>query len=190
MLILAGKTCSGKSTIQNILIKEHGFKKIITYTTRPKRPKEKDGESYWFITKEEFKEKIDEGFFAEWKVYGSDSEWWYYGTSVKDLENSDDKTVIVLSPYGVKDVLECVEGNSAVAYIYANNKTIKQRLIKRGDNESEAKRRIKADNEDFKGFELVSDRIFYNNYDSNLDNIVNDILVWFDLMCINQSSHK
>lgn len=35
MLVLMGKTCSGKDTICNGLIKDYGFKRVITYTTRP-----------------------------------------------------------------------------------------------------------------------------------------------------------
>lgn len=39
MLILLGKTASGKDTVLNKLVREHGYKKIVTYTTRPKRKK-------------------------------------------------------------------------------------------------------------------------------------------------------
>ena len=37
MLIILGKTASGKNTIVNKLVKNYGFKQLVTYTTRPKR---------------------------------------------------------------------------------------------------------------------------------------------------------
>ena len=60
-------------------------------------------------------------------------------------------------------------------YIYANNKTIRTRLSKRGDKKEEADRRIKQDNEDFKGAELLADRIFYNNEGKNIEDLVDEI---------------
>ena len=68
MLLLCGKTCTGKSTIQKELIKI-GMKSVIPYTTRPLRGGEIDGEEYHFITQTEFLEKEAQGFFAETKSY-------------------------------------------------------------------------------------------------------------------------
>ena len=49
----------------------------ISFTTRKPRSKEKNGQSYYFISKEEFQKKIDEGDFLESaEVFGN-----YYGTS-------------------------------------------------------------------------------------------------------------
>ena len=55
MIILCGKTASGKSTIAKKIeeINSSGMKQIITYTSRPPREGEVDGEDYYFITEEE-----------------------------------------------------------------------------------------------------------------------------------------
>ena len=50
MLLLTGKTCSGKDTIKKELIKM-GMESVITYTTRPPRKKEIDKMSYHFVIK-------------------------------------------------------------------------------------------------------------------------------------------
>ena len=60
-------------------------------------------------------------------------------------------------------------------YIYANNKTIRSRLSKRGDKKEEADRRIKQDNKDFKDAEFLADRIFYNNEDKDISDLVDEI---------------
>ena len=56
MLILVGKSSSGKDTIQKELIKL-GYTPIVNYTTRPPRIGEVDGIAYHFVTQEEFLEK-------------------------------------------------------------------------------------------------------------------------------------
>ena len=55
----------------------------VSYTTRPRRPGEKDGKDYYFITEEAFKDKLDRGEFAEWEEnYG-----YLYGTSSKTMKD-------------------------------------------------------------------------------------------------------
>ena len=45
---------------------------------------------------EEFNQKIEEGFFAEYQSYNTEFGVWNYGTALDDLENSDDKSVIIM----------------------------------------------------------------------------------------------
>ena len=176
ILIIIGRTCSGKDTVVNKLVKEQGFKKLITYTSRPKRKGEKNGITYHYILENEFKQKINEGFFAEWKTYNTEFGIWYYGTALADFGKADDKTVIILTPDGYRDVKYKLPANSKAIYIYANNATIKKRLIKRGDDEKEAQRRLEHDIEDFKGIENEVDKIIYNNFDDDINNVVDKII--------------
>ena len=177
ILILIGKTSSGKTLIKEKLI-ENGFTGITTYTSRPMRKGEKQDVTYHFISEEDFKQKINEGFFAEWKSYITVDGVWYYGTSLEDLENTDDKSVIILTPYGYRDVANKLSKKPISIYIYANNPTIKKRLLKRGDDNNEAQRRLEHDNEDFKGIENEVDRIVYNNDGTNINKVVQKILVF------------
>ena len=176
MVIILGKTCSGKDTIVNNLIDLHGFKKIVTSTTRPMRKGEKQDVTYHFLSEEDFKQKIDEGYFVEYKTYDTEFGEWYYGTSLEDLENADDKSVIILTPDGYRDVVKKLSNRPTAIYIYANNATIKKRLLKRGDNPNEAQRRLEHDNEDFKCIENEVDRIVYNNDGTNINEVVQKIL--------------
>ena len=175
ILILIGKTSSGKTLIKEKLI-EKGFSGITTYTSRPMRKGEKQDVTYHFISEEDFKQKINEGFFAEWKSYITSDGVWYYGTALDDLENADDKSVIILTPDGYRDVTNKLSKKPISIYIYANNATIKKRLLKRGDNPNEAQRRLEHDNEDFKGIENEVDRIVYNNYGTNINEVIKKIL--------------
>ena len=83
---------------------EKGYSRIVRYSTRPKRKGEKQDITYHFISDEEFKYKIDEGFFAEWKSYITNEGVWYYGSSLEDIENADNKSVIILFRQGYRDI--------------------------------------------------------------------------------------
>lgn len=173
MIVLIGKTCSGKTTIANELMKS-GFHKIITTTSRGIRENEAQDIDYHFVPNDKFIEKIKNNEFVEWKSYNTVNDVWYYGTTYDELQQSDDKSVLIITPRGLKELLD--KGyNITSIYIYANNNTIKKRLIDRGDSKDEAERRLLSDNEEFKHAEKLVDRIFYNNSTDNINDVVNKI---------------
>ena len=172
LYIIVGKTASGKTTIVNRL-RNHGFQIIDTYTTRPFRK----GDTYHFISNKEFENKIQEGFFAEWKLYDTIFGKWYYGTPINEIKKSKiENKIIILTPKGVFDIVKENPGlYYRLLYIYANDDTIYQRLYERGDNKEEVERRIKSDNGEFVGIESFVDKIFYNNSNVSIDKIVSQI---------------
>lgn len=160
MLLLLGKTATGKDTIQKELIKI-GMKSVVSYTTRPPRPGEVDGVTYHFITQEEFLNKYHNGFFAETTSYNvATGETWYYGSAVEDLT---DEKVIIVNPYGLRQLKNIPSLNPIAFYITAGEETIWNRLRERGDNAVEARRRLNADNEDFANIENNVDFSFSND---------------------------
>ena len=154
-----GRSNTGKSEIVKAIQQQQHFNKITTFTTRPRRTGEVDKEDYFFITKEEFLQKIDEGFFAEWEKFATVEGDWYYG-SAKESYSGDG--VIILSPSGVKAVLEKLH-NITVVLIDADDEVIKTRQRLRGDNPKESERRFVQDIIDFKGMEDYADFIIMNN---------------------------
>lgn len=187
MLVLIGKSTSGKDTIKNKLIAKHGFHGLTTYTSRPMRTGEIPDVTYHYISDEEFKQKIEDGFFAEHKTYlakiNEDTyEKWYYGTALEDLQNADENTVVILTPEGVRDILK-YNLDMKVIWIYANQSTIDKRMaerVKRGQaNQSENERRQIKDHKDFKVADCLADKIVYNNYDYDLDEVIQKILGYY-----------
>lgn len=179
LLILLGKTCSGKDAIAKELVMKHGFYRIATTTSRPMRKGEKQDVDYHFVTEDEFKEKINDGCFIEYKTYDTTSGKWYYGTTYESLNNIDDngKYVIILTPDGYKELVEKLSIYHKSIYVYANNSTIVNRLKKRKDKNDSIRRRLEHDNEDFKGVETIVDKIVYNNDKDNLDYVIEKIIM-------------
>ena len=189
ILVICGKTASGKNLVRDILVEKYNYNPIITYTSRPPRKGEKQDITYHFISTDEFIEKINNGFFAEWKDYVTNDGIWYYGTALDDCMNASDKDVIILTPDGVRD-LKNNDVNLIAVYLYSNLKTIRHRLEFRGDDEKEVERRISSDIKDFKDAEMLADRIVYNNLNDNIDNVVENVLYWYEKILKEKRNEK
>ena len=87
MLIVSAPSGSGKSTIVNWLMKEHPELNLyfsISCTSRAPRGTEQNGVEYFFLTPEEFRQRIDNSEFLEYEeVYENR----FYGTLKQQVEN-------------------------------------------------------------------------------------------------------
>ena len=190
LTIIMGKTCSGKNAVVSEL-KKRGWSQIVTYTSRPKRRGEKNGREYWYISEEDFSNKIESGYFAEWKSYNVNGKTWYYGSPVDEILNAslDDKNnVIILTPQGVVDVLAILKRHISnyqinIIYLYSNHNTILQRLKSRKDKNDSIERRMKADDKDFANATTLANKIVYNNTSDSISSVVNKIITYVSLKC-------
>jgi len=80
--IISAPSGTGKTTISRKLVSGiPSLELSISHTTRKKRPRENNGDHYWFITKEEFTQMIDSNVMLEWaEIFGQ-----RYGTSYHEL---------------------------------------------------------------------------------------------------------
>ena len=76
ILVVSGPAGSGKSTVNRFIRENEDYVFSISRTTRYMRPGEVDGEDYYFVTKDFFKEKIEENDFLEHAEYCGE----FYGT--------------------------------------------------------------------------------------------------------------
>ena len=63
MILICGKTGTGKTEVQDQLVKM-GYERIVTYTTRPKRKGEINGIHYHFVSQTEFQFLENDCFFV------------------------------------------------------------------------------------------------------------------------------
>lgn len=160
MIVICGKSGSGKDTIAKELL-GLGVQRVITYTTRPRRSGEMDGETYHFISDDKFQSLLEDGFFIETTKYNvATGEVWRYGTPFNGL--SKDKFV-VMNPDGVKSILKHPEYNPIVFYMYTDDVLRMKRLADRGDMPDEVRRRKIADEKDFADIDQYYDFIVPNH---------------------------
>lgn len=156
IIILLGKSASGKDTVANYLCDKYNYNKIITWTTRKPRNNEKNGIDYYFTNKNIFTDMILHKELIEYRIYNTlfnnIPETIYYGLH-KENNNIDlsKKNVLILDYKGCLNSLQYFGASQCkVVYIDCPDDIREQRARKRGSfDKSEWDRRIKADNKDF-----------------------------------------
>jgi guanylate kinase len=123
-------------------MERRGYKRIISYTTRPKRDNEQYDIDYHYISKEEFLEKKSQGFFAEHTIYRG----WFYGISQQECI---DDAVAVIEPIGFRRLQKNKDLNITSFFIKTSDRTRMIRMLQRGDDIMEAIRRLFSDQGSF-----------------------------------------
>ncbi len=85
MYVMSSPSGAGKTTITRVLLKNNPDIKIsVSATTRPRRAGEVQGQDYYFVSPEEFREMVDNGDMLEYaKVFDH-----YYGTPKEQVETA------------------------------------------------------------------------------------------------------
>ena len=132
LFIISGPSGAGEDSVIEGLKKKFDIEKIITTTTRPIRPTEKNGREYYFIDKEEFKKKIANQEFFEWAK--EDNGQLYGGTlaEVERVKNSD-KIGIWKIEYQGAITAKTIEPTAISIFIYIPIELIEKRLKNRGN---------------------------------------------------------
>ena len=141
MIYITGKSGSGKDTVADYLAEHYGFNRVLRDSTRRKRSE--DDNACNFIPDALFDDNLAYGKYLEHEEYKkADGEVVKYGTRKEEWKDND---LIVAS---VNTINSIAQKDDIIIYLYADYKTILNRLINRGDDNKEIKRRMKADDLD------------------------------------------
>jgi guanylate kinase len=169
IVCLVGKSAAGKDSIAYLLSRQPGWHSVVSCTTRPKRDYEIDGKHYYFLTNEEFAQKVVNGDMLE-VTYFND---WHYGTMKSDL--IDGINVGVWNPEGYDCLRETVKFDKDVKlmayYIQCDDKTRLLRSLNREKHPDvhEIVRRFQADEEDFEWLDNDDEiEVLWNEKDSDM----------------------
>jgi len=148
-IVVSAPSGTGKtSIIREVLKMCPNLLFSVSSTTRPRRPGEKDGKDYYFISEEAFRDKVDRGEFAEWEEnYG-----YLYGTSSKTMKELFDSLqkgfdlVLDLDWRGAKKLKRNYPGGVFVFILPPSIRELERRLRGRGAESKQDidKRMVKA----------------------------------------------
>ena len=141
IFIISGPSGSGQDSVINGLKEKISLDKIITTTTRKMRPEDTEGISYYFISKEEFKRKIQNGDFFEYVIEDNGN---YYGGTYAELERAKKSTQPVIWKIDYKGVLTAkkILPEAKSILIYIPIELIESRLKRRGESNKTIKDRL------------------------------------------------
>lgn len=143
-IILAGPGASGKDYMRKLL-ESRGFHYAVSYTTRPPRPGEVNGQDYFFITAEDCERmKRHDEFYEAIEFNG-----WTYGTSREQFDEDD---VFIMTPSGIAHISPEERKNCFIMYFDIPEDIRRERLAKREMPGDTLERRLVADRELFADF--------------------------------------
>lgn len=133
IVTLTGPSGSGKTTLANELTTGHGFKNIVSHTTRSPRTGEVDGQDYYFVTEQQFDHMVSKSEFIECVIFNGVS----YGVSTLEIEKAhcnDSVPVLVVEPHGLLQIdTYCKTHGITLVSVYVNGpiQTLVERILTR-----------------------------------------------------------
>jgi guanylate kinase len=149
VVVISGPSGVGKGTICRELVRRLDNAYLsVSVTTRPRAKNEVDGKDYWFISREEFERRIDQGAFLEYaEVFGN-----YYGTPKDKIDQALSRGRIVILEIDVQGGRQTKQAFPDARMIFIlppQDQALQQRLSGRGrDDAATMQRRLeKAEQE-------------------------------------------
>ena len=132
LIVLTGPSGVGKDTVlRELFALDPSLAYCVSYTTRPPRPEEVEGVSYYFVDEPTFRAMIDRGEFFEWSTVYGELKGRTYESVNKAIASGKD-TVIKIDVQGAEKVRRRI--GAAGTYIYLlppSVEALEQRLIER-----------------------------------------------------------
>lgn len=165
IFIISAPSGSGKSTLVNALMNRVPHLMFsISYTTRPPRGTERDGEQYYFVSRPEFERRVAAGEFLEWaEVFGN-----YYGTHCSEIDRAaaaGADLVLDIDVQGARQLKEKVPDSISIFVLAPSRAELEQRLRSRSqDAEEVIQRRLREAAEEIRNwprydYVLVNDEV-------------------------------
>ena len=139
LIIFSAPSGSGKSTIINYLLQQNlNLHFSISATSRAPRGTEQNGVEYYFLTPEEFRNRIEAGDFLEYEEVYTDK---YYGTLKSEVErilNNGDNVIFDVDVVGGCNIKKFYGEQALSVFIQPPSvEELRKRLVGRGTDTAE-----------------------------------------------------
>ena len=174
IVIVSGPSGVGKSTICKEVVKRlNDVSLSVSVTTRPRSQSEIDGRDYWFISKEQFEERIEKGLLLEHaEVFGQ-----LYGTPKDKVDESlqvGKDIVLEIDVKGAKQTKLAYPDAVMIFILAPSQKELVERMSLRGrENAAETEKRL-----DGAGSEIAAAWQYYEHMviNDDLEQAVNEVV--------------
>ena len=165
LIVVSGLSGAGKGTLMKELVRTYeNYALSVSMTTRSPRPGEEEGKEYFFVSEEEFKEKLEQDGLIEYANYCGH----YYGTPREYVERQLEKGKDVILEIEIQGALKIKEKFPTALLIFVmppDAAELKKRLEGRGTESPEViAQRICRAREEAVGIEeydflIINDRL-------------------------------
>lgn len=149
LVVISGPSGSGKDTIVNKLLTRRANTEVsVSATSRAMRPGEKEGENYYYLTVDEFKNKIENGEILEYTCFCGN----YYGTPKSEVDKRAEKkitTILVIEVEGAQNIKQMYPECTTIFVQPPSYEELRRRLYSRNTDSPEAiEKRLKRATEE------------------------------------------
>ncbi len=143
LILLTGPSGVGKGTLLQALRQRHPDLPVsVSATTRPPRPGEVEGKNYYFVTRDQFQDLIDQGALLEWAEFAGN----YYGTPrapVMEKLTAGQGVILEIELEGARQVRQTFPESLQVFVLPPSLAELEHRIRQRGqDSEAAIARRL------------------------------------------------
>jgi guanylate kinase len=173
VFIISAPSGSGKSTLtRQLLERVPGLRFSVSYTTRPPRGQERDGQDYFFISRAEFQARAARGEFLEYaEVFGN-----YYGTHVSELEKASAGSVdlvLDIDVQGARQLKQRIPEAVSIFVLAPSREVLEQRLRTRSqDSEAVIERRLREAAEEIRNYSQYDYVLVNHEVEPSVDNLM------------------
>ncbi|MBA2943053.1 guanylate kinase [Paenibacillus sp. CGMCC 1.16610] len=160
IFVFTGPHGAGRKTVAEMSGSTLGMKQVISYTTRPPRATEEDGQDYHFISPAQFVQAQANGEFIEVSTVNDH----LYGIKSADIEQMFEHSgsiYLILNRFGAETLKKHYGDHVVLVFIYAQRNILEERMRESGDSE-EIIQKYLSYYEDELAFRDQCDHVFEN----------------------------
>lgn len=184
IILISGPSGVGKKTILDEILNNKNLNIVysISATTRLKRPNEIHGKDYYFLSRNEFENGINQGDFLEYAEFCGN----YYGTpKQKILEqlNQGKNVLLEIETLGAKNIMQQFDKDKIISVflIPPSLEILKQRLINRGTETLETiDKRVQKASDELKYQDMYQNIVVNDNVNQTIKEITKIIEQSYD----------
>lgn len=129
LIVISGPSGVGKGTVLQKVMQDESLHLAysVSMTSRNKRPGEKEGVNYYYVTRQEFEQAIQNGDLLEWTEFVDN----YYGTpmkAVKELREAGKNVVLEIEVEGCKQIKKKCPDALTIFIVPPSRKELEKRI--------------------------------------------------------------
>lgn len=184
IILISGPSGVGKKTILDEILNNKNLNIVysISATTRPKRHNEIHGKDYYFLSRNEFENGINQGDFLEYAEFCGN----YYGTpkqKIFEQLNQGKNVLLEIETLGAKNIMQQFDKDKIISVflIPPSLEILKQRLINRGTETLETiDKRVQKASDELKYKDMYQNIVVNDNVNQTIKEITKIIEQSYD----------